>query len=381
MKTMAYALDSLPLNTLIGPVSRATEVLVRLDERVARSPVRDGFVERQHFADAASALWLEGELVHLEDLVLHDAHMDIRTPTHELTRAHAVLRTRRRIFAQKPDWALSRDGFLALTGRGEAMTALGQKNREGEGTETTAVEADVQGDAEDDRLAEEFAEIDAVLARSSKILSGADVPARKEETSRHDRPDPQNGLIYDLDWNEEERLAEWQDVISRTRNLPVVLRAAILLEAWSDIEVLQHAAWLGPLLVAALLRQEGLAANHLASLHLGAKNIPRERRRARNRSDRLLALLDAIHEAALAGLKEHDRLVLAKSLMERKLRDRRASSKLADVIELVLSRPLVSAAMIQDRLKVTKQGALNLVGELGLREMTGRGRFRAWGIV
>ncbi|WP_352643886.1 helix-turn-helix domain-containing protein [Mesorhizobium sp. M0220] len=67
--------------------------------------------------------------------------------------------------------------------------------------------------------------------------------------------------------------------------------------------------------------------------------------------------------------------------MERKLRDRRASSKLSDLVELVLSRPLVSAGMIQDRLKVTKQGALNLVGELGLREMTGRGRFRAWGIV
>ncbi|WP_287308014.1 hypothetical protein [Mesorhizobium sp.] len=85
--------------------------MARLDERLARSPVRDGFVERQHFADAAGALWLEGELVHLEDLVLHDAHMDIRTLTHELTRAHAVLRTRRRIFVQKPDWALSRDGF------------------------------------------------------------------------------------------------------------------------------------------------------------------------------------------------------------------------------------------------------------------------------
>ncbi|WP_352496233.1 MULTISPECIES: helix-turn-helix domain-containing protein [unclassified Mesorhizobium] len=66
--------------------------------------------------------------------------------------------------------------------------------------------------------------------------------------------------------------------------------------------------------------------------------------------------------------------------MERKLRDRRTSSKLSEV-ELVLSRPLVSAGMIQERLKVTKQGALNLVGELGLREMTGRGRFRAWGIV
>ncbi|WP_244662185.1 DUF1612 domain-containing protein [Mesorhizobium huakuii] len=70
------------------------------------------------------------------------------------------------------------------------------------------------------------------------------------------------------------------------------------------MEVLQHAAWLRPPLVVALLRREGLAAHHLASLHLGAKNIPRKRRRARNRGDRLLALLDAIHDAAVAGLKE-----------------------------------------------------------------------------
>lgn len=353
----------------------ATEALARLDERLARSPVREGFVERQNFADAAAALWLEGELVHLEDLVLHDAHMDIRTPTHELTRAHAVLRVRRRIFAQKPDWALGREGLRELTGRGAMPAAAGQKDREGEGAGASSVEADGPGDAEDDLPAEEFAEIDAVLARSSKILNGADVPAR---TRRSDaRPD----LIYDLDWNEEERLAEWQEVLARTRDLPVVLRAAILLEAWSDIEVLQHAIWLGPLLVAALLRQEGLAANHLASLQLGAKNIPRERRRARNRSDRLLAFVDAIHDAALAGLKEHDRLTMAKNQMERRLKQRRVSSKLPGLIEIVLSRPLVSTGMIQDRLKVTKQGALNLVGELGLREMTGRGRFRAWGVL
>ncbi|MFA6032689.1 MAG: helix-turn-helix domain-containing protein [Myxococcota bacterium] len=67
--------------------------------------------------------------------------------------------------------------------------------------------------------------------------------------------------------------------------------------------------------------------------------------------------------------------------MERELRDRRASSKPSDLVEFVLSRPLVSAGMIQERLKVIKQGALNLVGEFGLREMTGRERFRAWGIV
>ena len=94
-----------------------------------------------------------------------------------------------------------------------------------------------------------------------------------------------------------------------------------------------------------------------------------------------MAFVEAIHESALAGLKEHDRLVLAKSQMERRLRERRASSKLPDLVELVLARPLVSTGLIQETLKVSKQGALNLVGELGLREMTGRGRFRAWGVV
>ena len=77
------------------------------------------WIARTHFTDAAASLWLDGELVHLEDLVLHDAGMDIRAPTHELTRAHAVLRTRRRIADAKPDWALSPAGLAGLRGRGE----------------------------------------------------------------------------------------------------------------------------------------------------------------------------------------------------------------------------------------------------------------------
>lgn len=38
-----------------------------------------------HFADACASLSIDGELVQLGDLVLHDAGHDIRTPTHELT--------------------------------------------------------------------------------------------------------------------------------------------------------------------------------------------------------------------------------------------------------------------------------------------------------
>jgi hypothetical protein len=96
------------------PIGRAKDALARLDERLAKSPIRDGWIARTHFSDAAAALWLEGELVHMEDLV---AGMDVRTHSHELTRAHALLRTRRRIADAAPDWALSLAGLDALRGR------------------------------------------------------------------------------------------------------------------------------------------------------------------------------------------------------------------------------------------------------------------------
>jgi hypothetical protein len=94
-----------------------------LDERLRSSPIREGFVSRTHFQDACASLWLAGELVSLEDLVLHDARMDIRSPTHALTRAQAVLRTRRRIAGAAPDWALSPDGLKALRGDGDGGPA------------------------------------------------------------------------------------------------------------------------------------------------------------------------------------------------------------------------------------------------------------------
>lgn len=371
---MAYDSGKLPLETLIGPVAKATEALVRLDERLARSEVAEGWNERSHFHDAAAALWVAGELVHVEDLVFHDAAMDLRAPTHELTRAHAVLRMRRRILAQPRDWALGREGLRELTGRGR-MAPAAEVGREGEGTSAEDDRSDVWEELEDDRLAEEFAEIDAVLARSSKVLSGEDAPARTPRSD--DRPD----LIYDLDWDEDARLAEWQAVVTDTRGLPEILRAALLLDAWQDIEVLQRGSWVGPLLVAALLRQERVTDHHLACLHLGAQKVARERRRARSRTDRVLAFIDAIREAAGFGLKEHDRLLLARAQMERALRGRRASSKLPALIDLVLSRPLVTTGMIQSALKVSRQGALDLIGAFRLREMTGRGRYKGWGIV
>ncbi len=50
-------------------------------------------------------------------------------------------------------------------------------------------------------------------------------------------------------------------------------------------------------------------------------------------------------------------------------------------LEYVLTRPVVSAGMIAVGLVITSRVAQDLVGELGLREATGRGRYRAWGIL
>ncbi len=81
------------------------------------------------------------------------------------------------------------------------------------------------------------------------------------------------------------------------------------------------------------------------------------------------------------SLKEIDRLSLARTQMELRFRGRRSNSSLPELADFILSRPMVSAAMIARHLRITPRGALNLVNEIGIREITGRGRYRAWGII
>ena len=85
--------------------------------------------------------------------------------------------------------------------------------------------------------------------------------------------------------------------------------------------------------------------------------------------------------AAEAGRKNHDRWLMKRNLLARKLAGRRATSNLPALLDFVLTRPIVSAGMIAAELKITPRAAQNLVVELGLREATGRGRYRAWGIL
>lgn len=178
---MVYDLAKISITALLEPAFRAGIALTRLHERIARSPVGQGWIERSYFADACASLWIDGELVHLEDLVLHDATKDIRTPTHELTIARDVLRTRRRIAAQLPGWALSPDGIRTLRRNTSEITSVDADEAEAAGVTRRAVAADPEGDGDvaddiENLPGVDYAAIDAVLARSEAGIENATRP-------------------------------------------------------------------------------------------------------------------------------------------------------------------------------------------------------------
>ena len=351
-----------------GALAAAEDALARLDERIRSSPIAAGFVSRTHFQDACASLWLAGELVSLEDLVLHDARMDIRSPTHALTRAQAVLRARRRIANAAPDWALSQEGLASL--RGDVETALTTRVGQGEddgnddppGSPGAAAAGPLDG---------ELAALDRALARSTQLLAADPAGAKRLR-------DP---LIYDPDTEEGESLEAWRRAATAVQSDSPLLAAALLWDAWEREPPLARQAWLGPLLISAVLRERRKTRAHLVCVNLGLRRVRRERRRSPDRAARLAAFLEAIAAGAEAGMKDHDRWLLVRRSLEGKLTGRRSSSKLPALVEFVLARPIASAGMIAAELGVTPRAAQTMVAELGLREITGRGRYRAWGIL
>ena len=58
---------------LLLPITQAEDALARLDERLRLSPLAERLRARVDFREACASQLAEGELVHLEDLVLFDA--------------------------------------------------------------------------------------------------------------------------------------------------------------------------------------------------------------------------------------------------------------------------------------------------------------------
>ncbi|MES4992417.1 RHE_PE00001 family protein [Phyllobacterium sp. 22229] len=368
---MTCEIGDLPLEALLPEIATAEDQLARLDEVVRRSPVGQGFAERVHFAEAVASMWVAGELVHVEDLVLHDANRDVRTPTHEITIAHSIMRARRRIATAEADWGVSKAGMAGLIG-GRATTM--EAGKPGKGTKPASLGPEASTDGYDD-FAAELANIDVVLERSTRLLNKAGEMARPEALSVGEL------VIRDPEWDEESRLSEWTAILHQVENLPVTLGAVLLWDAWENLEPLQRQHWLGAQLVNSYLRARGKVSSHLFCMNVGLKTVTRERRRSRDRTVRLLSGLEALAGGAELAMKEIIRLAQVRERLDRKLRAKRSSSSLPGLVELLMVRPLVSSSMIVKDLKISHRAALNLVAELGVREVTGRGSFRAWSIL
>ena len=234
--------------------------------------------------------------------------MDVRTPTHELTRARAVLRTRRRIAAAKPDWALSAtgSGWPARPGRAGRREAGSDDRKEGKGDGGGA------NDAEETRTARISTRRSASSrpTRSSPPPSPQSMPPSRNPTERSPaRPAAGRSGI------------RCSTIPTGTRT-PVSTTGA---RGRADPRLAADAGGgdrrrrLGPDRTAAAhavarppARRRAAPRTrqnpwHLPCLHAGLKAIPRERRRSCDPTARLVVQFEAITAAADAGLKDHDR--------------------------------------------------------------------------
>lgn len=296
-------------------------------------------------------MWLDGELIHMEDLILHDAMMDVRTPTHELTRARGLLRLRRRAGNSSKDWRKSATAVNELLGRRPLQAEIDPEHSD----EPTSFESRDEFDSALHTIDESLARTDALLSRTSFISEPMD-----ESTT--------------------DRIRAWLSIVGQTAALPPVLAAVAAEDAWATIDPLGHDFGQGRLMAAALLKVRSKTASHLALWSVGARAIPRAARRNHNALARYAAGLDSLVAAAEEGMRQHDTWLTAKRLLQRKIRGHRSTSHLPALIDLLIATPIVSASMISAELRVSQRAALDLIAELGVREITGRGRFRAWGI-
>ncbi len=394
MNSIRYEFSRTERQALISDCAAAAETaaiaLARCDERLLRSEpaLAEGVRQRGHAFEAQALIGLGGGLCPLEDLVLHDSGMDVRSPSHEITRAAGFWAERRRQARRDPAEILAPRALrrrLGLAAPQDPAPALTQSEtgvappwaRIGRDDEAEDGEEDLdEVVADDDPGNPAFAEIDALLARTRKKLD-----AWNDLSSDAGR---KNLTLRDPGYDAAGRCERWLAVLEEGRGLPAALAAAVALDAWLVLEPSERMGEFGFALAATMLRQRGLAAAHLPTVGLGLRrgrfrwspHVPR--------GARIAGLLGALAEAAAFGQADCDRLTLARTLMLRRCEGRRGNSKLADLVALFVASPLVTVQLAAARLQVTPQAVEAMLKALGAslpRELTGRKRYRAWGIV
>jgi len=340
-----------PFGLLLSALAAAEDAASRADERT-RSPLGEGLKSRLAFQEACAWSWNRGEVVHLEDLVLHEEGLDIRLPDQELTRTRAALRQWRRAGAIKPAGLLSAQGVRGLINprrgvRSQAVSDLWADAARGAGL--------LAEESPPRPMETDGTEIDDFLARAAAIATE----------------------------DNDEALFQWFGLEQAApKSWPSLLRAAVMLEAWVMVDPLPGQGHLGGILANGLLQRSGRLQHHRVHVEIGRRRFGADVRRPVGKSGlrRVIWQLRAIAASEALLLEEHDRISLARQVVARNLVGRRSNSRLAEVVEMFSDLPVVTASMIARRLKISQQSARSLVGQLGagVTEITGRTRYQAW---
>jgi hypothetical protein len=203
---------------------------------------------------------------------------------------------------------------------------------------------------------------------------------------RRDRPrlpeEERNALLCDLSWGEVERLSAWQNVRHETESWPALLAAGFVWDAWQMFQPEQHGVWKSYLLGSLTLKVRKAFGQGLLPLAWGAAHADVRWDKRFPLNLRVEGFLEAVRASCERTGQEIIRLSHADALMARSMEGRGKASKLPQLKELLLSKPLVSTRMIQRALKVSREGAGHLLKQLGPgpREVTGQRSYRVWGI-
>ncbi len=324
-------------------LARAEDSVSRLDARAQSCPFAEGWAARIDFAEANGWGWVSGEIVDLEDLVLHDAQMDARLPDQALRATYGVVRARRK----------ARGAGAELQTAAGATWLAGHRSDPPHLTPSTDDETPPA-----ERAAEPPALVDDLVQRIRSLGRG--------ETA-----DPL------------EAIEEW---VRWTHGLPdrapALLRAAAALEGWRLVNPLPRQNYVGGVMAAQALRLAGRTRSCLLGFEAARRAQPQPPRGfiAASASVRLTYWLKIVAVGAEAGLAEMKRLELARQVVLKRIGGRRAPDRSADLLELLLARPLVSAPMAAEHLGVAGHSARRLLTGLGssLMEVSGRSRYRAW---
>jgi hypothetical protein len=330
------------LEAVFLDLARAEEAITRLDERLRACAFAGGWAARLDFIEAVAWGWNSGDIVSMEDLVLHDHDMDRRLPERALWSTFALVRARRKAIVAGPE-LLSGDGVAWLAGARKSPPAASVND-----WGPTSIDP---------------ADIDR-----------PDVATRLAERLRR--------LTQGVSEGPGEAIAEWLTFLRlREADTPILLHAAAALEAWSLIDPLPARRWSGPILVARWLSDRGRVASHLLGLEMGIRAHARTRRDFSSAPMiRLAYWLKVMQGAATQGVEELQRLELARQVLARRLEGLRADARLKDLVALLLEQPMVTAPMIAKSLQISQTAARRLIEALGagVSEISGRSRFRAW---